>query len=161
MIGVGPVGLVPTRLRTSEASALPRIDPNQLDCAIATGRHPLSEPGEQVVIDTSACLDSDGEIPFWQARSQTVEAVARHVELPRFPNSFPRRMRERSSEKTLARVDPQHETSFHESPPWVIPHPGLSPLRRSAFVKRGPVRDELGVRGEERLPGRARSSKGV
>src|SRR5262245_4648480 len=159
MIGVGSIGLIPARVRTSKAHALARIDPNQLDLAIPTGRHPLSKPGHQIVINTSACLNSDGEIPLRQARPQGLEAIARHVKLAPLPDPFPSRVDERSREKRLARVNPQYQTRIHGSPPWVIPQPGLSALQRSAFVKRGPVRDELGQWAEERPLERALSSR--
>src|SRR5262245_14940180 len=159
MIGVGSIGLIPARVRTSKAHALARIDPNQLDLAIPTGRHPLSKPGHQIVINTSACLNSDGEIPLRQARPQGLEAIARHVKLAPLPDPFPSRVDKRSREKRLARVNPQYQTRIHGSPPWVIPQPGLSALQRSAFVKRGPVRDELGQWAEERPLERALSSR--
>jgi hypothetical protein len=77
-----------------------------------------------------------------------------------FQTPFPSRVDKRSCEKRLAWVNPQYQTSFHGSPLfWVIPQPGLSTLQRCALLKRGPVRDELGLWAEERPSARALSSR--
>jgi hypothetical protein len=94
-------------------------------------------------------------------RERQARRIVERVKLPCFPNPFSGRMHQSSCKKRLAWVNAQHETSCLGSPPWVIPHPGLSPLRRSVLVKRGPVRDEPGLRAEERPSGRARGSRGA